>query len=562
MSDIDAKNKINDKLQSLINDSTHLDKSLLKKIKPSSYSKSLSLNDKYPSVDYKIFALSLARGNPHLYAELSDKDWDKFKKIYHKSHMSMKKSLDISEKERDDFIEDVKTLQKMFLNHKLKFSYKPKESYEIQNCQADMRVLDKYNTIFRPNHWGQRKLMNSEVDYLNKLYQHLNINPKDGSDWRTKTINVVYPGSAPGRHSILLMEMFPHIIFYFWDPNPFDHILSHLDKIRRGLMTMSDVRQEDVRIINKLKNRVYINPHLTGKDYDEWYSNSITNKEKNYVKQLGFFGSQHFLNLKHKPVCHGFMSDIRLFNFDPRMRILRLIERIEFKKNVKIKEELNITDDYEDKVNNHFNNRIYHRDMELQKKWFLDLKSVTGLLKFKLPMVTSELYPYLSGTVLLQAWGPFNTTECRLFCTDKSTIINYDPVKHKRQMDFCNLFMRQTEDMSNEKIGKYKLSEIFKNLIDPYYFKIDAFIEANILHDYMKLFGDSNINNIRHLIINLTQSIKYRTVKHLYTIPDDKHGYQLKKRNTMQYYFDSRMDYHSKHHDHVICELYGEFKTT
>ena len=79
------------------------------------------------------------------------------------------------------------------------------------------------------------------------------------------------------------------------------------------------------------------------------------------------------------------------------------------------------------------------------------------------------------------------------------------------------------------KIGKYKLSEIFKNLIDPYYFKIDAFIEANILHDYMKLFGDSNINNIRHLIINLTQSIKYRTVKHLYTIPDDKHGYQLKK---------------------------------
>ena len=57
-------------------------------------------------------------------------------------------------------------------------------------------------------HWGQRKLLFSEIEFLT-LYGHL-------------AKKVVYAGSAPGTHTNWLSELFPEHAWILVDPAPFD----------------------------------------------------------------------------------------------------------------------------------------------------------------------------------------------------------------------------------------------------------------------------------------------------------------------------------------------------
>lgn len=56
-------------------------------------------------------------------------------------------------------------------------------------------------------HWGQRKLLMSEIEFLT-LHGH-------------KANLVVYAGAAPGTHISMLSEMFPQHNFILVDPSPF-----------------------------------------------------------------------------------------------------------------------------------------------------------------------------------------------------------------------------------------------------------------------------------------------------------------------------------------------------
>lgn len=56
-------------------------------------------------------------------------------------------------------------------------------------------------------HWGQRKLLMSEIEFLTTYAEKGDI--------------VVYAGAAPGNHTYLLSLMFPFVKFYLIDPNPF-----------------------------------------------------------------------------------------------------------------------------------------------------------------------------------------------------------------------------------------------------------------------------------------------------------------------------------------------------
>jgi len=61
-------------------------------------------------------------------------------------------------------------------------------------------------------HWGQRKLLFSEIEFLIHYGHEAKL--------------VVYAGAAPGSHITILSEMFPDHTFHLWDPNAFDKILS------------------------------------------------------------------------------------------------------------------------------------------------------------------------------------------------------------------------------------------------------------------------------------------------------------------------------------------------
>lgn len=67
-------------------------------------------------------------------------------------------------------------------------------------------------------HWGQRKLIMSEIQFLTEY------------SLKKQESAVIYIGAAPGNHIPLLSQMFSHITFYLYDPQPF-HI-QETDKIK------------------------------------------------------------------------------------------------------------------------------------------------------------------------------------------------------------------------------------------------------------------------------------------------------------------------------------------
>ena len=72
----------------------------------------------------------------------------------------------------------------------------PRDKYRRRECE-----------LKSANHWGQRKLLMSEIEFL--------------LQFADQTPNVLYVGAAPGDHSLILMKMFPHMIMHMYDTQPF-----------------------------------------------------------------------------------------------------------------------------------------------------------------------------------------------------------------------------------------------------------------------------------------------------------------------------------------------------
>jgi len=86
---------------------------------------------------------------------------------------------------------------------------------------------EKSNKI-RALHFGQRKLLMAEIEFLTHFYDS------------SKT--VVYVGAAPGPHIDLLSKFFPEHEFYLYDPRPFASILYKNPNIHmtRAIFTTKD----------------------------------------------------------------------------------------------------------------------------------------------------------------------------------------------------------------------------------------------------------------------------------------------------------------------------------
>jgi ubiquinone/menaquinone biosynthesis C-methylase UbiE len=95
---------------------------------------------------------------------------------------------------------------------KAPYFYKGKTLFDIQ--YENLKELKYPKT-----HWGQRKLLISEIDFLNRLSKN-------------ESYTVVYAGSAPGTHIIILTKMFPNIEFHLYDPRRFSKNLKENKKIK------------------------------------------------------------------------------------------------------------------------------------------------------------------------------------------------------------------------------------------------------------------------------------------------------------------------------------------
>jgi len=256
-------------------------------------------------------------------------------------------------------------------------------------------------------HWGQRKLLMSEILFFSKI-----LNYKD--EERT----VVYIGAATGTHIILLTSMFPNLKFDLYDPNDFDNVL-------RG------------------------------------------NKNINIYQQ--FFTHKEAEKYKDKNVI--FISDIRT-----------IPEGFRQKEGVYV-------DAMEETMKN----------QEAQKQYIQIMNPYFSMLKFKCPYPEegkSKYYKYLKGIVYKQVWAPVISAESRLIISQKDnyTEINYNIIKHERQLAYFNL-SRQI-DFSNEKIDfmNISLKDFWNNLVtNVKIFNLDFYLELFIIHDYYKKFFNAEI---------------------------------------------------------------------
>ncbi len=71
-------------------------------------------------------------------------------------------------------------------------------------------------------HWGQRKLLMTEIEFLCRFYKLFE---------PVKKVYIIYAGAAAGTHLILLKELFPDIYLELYDSNAFDKNLKNLSNV-------------------------------------------------------------------------------------------------------------------------------------------------------------------------------------------------------------------------------------------------------------------------------------------------------------------------------------------
>ena len=151
----------------------------------------------------------------------------------------------------------------------------------INKNEKNIEFSDKYKKL----HWGQRKLLLSEIDFLNKVRNNTH---------KIMNYNIIYPGAAQGYKLIFQMELFPNIKLYLWDPARFDTILFLSDFLRRNIPICDfkhlglNYSSEQLNLGKKYKGRVFINPELDNIKYYEYFLNSFNNISNNYHDNIGF----------------------------------------------------------------------------------------------------------------------------------------------------------------------------------------------------------------------------------------------------------------------------------
>ena len=87
-------------------------------------------------------------------------------------------------------------------------------------------------------HWGQRKLLLSEILFLTKFYD-CNVIPNPV---------IVYAGASPGNHIPFLSQLFPLLTFHLYDPQPFHIQSTEKIFIHQQLFTLSQANQWSGRL--------------------------------------------------------------------------------------------------------------------------------------------------------------------------------------------------------------------------------------------------------------------------------------------------------------------------
>lgn len=346
--------------------------------------------------------------------------------------------------------------------------YKGNKGYSAPDIQNGCSTL-KYNFDFK-NHWGQRKLLLTEIDFLTLVLKS-----------KFDSIDIIYAGAAAGTHIPLLFKFFPNIRFHLYDPAKFD-----IDKLKpyivSGKITINDFYK------NKNKNNQY---GFFTDDVAEYYRKKFYKNEK-----------------KSKML---FISDIRL-GTDHIEGESKTDYSWRFEEGVLI------------------NNKQHQDWLKIMKPEFSMLKFKQPYVKED----REKFYKYLKGEIRLQTWGPINSAETRLIIknSDINKTLYYDIISYERKNAYYN-YLRQ-QNLNNKLISIFPNSTLYdfsKNITKnvPYY-NLDFYNEIMIYFRYLKKFEninelqENNALNLKNIIIHFMKD----TTTFIYGNPNrfilKKHG--------------------------------------
>jgi len=359
-------------------------------------------------------------------------------------------------------------------NKHLKYAYEYAENNDPFSINNRILSLNAPRTSYRRRnsdgksviHWGQRKLLLSEIEFLT-LYGDL-------------SSTVVYAGAAPGSHITKLSDMFPDLKFILYDPNDFDPKLKSpkyekkieivqkyfLDETAKkfendGVLFISDIRtanwhkmkeedvQERVREDNKwMKDWVLLmKPKKAMLKFKVPYPEKPKSQQEieKWLVQHGVPDPvlKHLQNLKLTPV---------------KLRALSLEDILKF----------DIPED----------------DKTLLHKNILELRQL-GCSEF------------LSGDIHLPVWGPVTTTETRLVTNAEQPLILYDHTDYEELMFHFNTLTRMT----------YYPHDIPTNNTTGYDHCFDCRAEIWVLEQYLKRVKKTPEEKLKEEILEESKEI-------------------------------------------------------
>ncbi len=250
----------------------------------------------------------------------------------------------------------------------------PDDFYKNHHLYTNWKEYTPYKSIreiediyTRSSHWGQLKLMLTEICFLS-LFSGIDYSSTTKG---TKGVKVIYAGAAPSDHIEILVKYFPKEYHYdLVDPEKWNQEFVNKTKGELGKQNMSP-------------------------DYKKYTINEQIDVYH------GFFTDElaNTFAEKYKDDQVIFLSDIRPTNI----------------------EELSST--IEER------NRIVNENMEMQRKWYEIIKTknkfeVWGMFKFK-PTFDSNITEYLDGYLFYQPWAPLKSPELRLI-TNSLGLKKYD----------------------------------------------------------------------------------------------------------------------------------------
>jgi hypothetical protein len=536
------------------------DKKLIKQ-----YQKVRELINGYPTSNYVPFALF--NGTQIKKIEYQPKDKNKYEELMQKLLSVLilvyirGKLTQEEEESANKLVDDFAACKYTTKNVKLTFWDNTEKNME--GCDVEKSGIT-YKGDYKKLHWGQRKLLLSEIDFFNRVATDM------GSDkFKKQVISVCYPGSAHGNHLMILMELYPNIIFYLWDPARYNNVLYLVEFMRRNIPIKWSYKNHEKELAKKYEGRVFINMELTNDEFIEYHSNSSKgNFAENYKNNWGFFTDtsikyfHEFRTTKQDTSPTLIISDIRLYAYQ---KIIGFFQSNNLELNnlqaVKyINSKLAITD--------------YNRDMKLQEDWFLNTNSSYGLLKFKLKssreFEINLQKKYLDGEIILQTWAPVSSTETRLFVKPKrEPVAYYNIYGYEKSLRFFNSELRLS-DMRKVKLSSLKIKvqdagvtigDIWKPFLPSDKICMDAVLETYMLYDYLKLYKDPKTiksTDIMLMISDITQTlINMTNHQRILSYFEDQVNPKkiLEYRSNIHKSFNNRLDYSSARNDTLICKL-------